>query len=230
MKTIVFDTGPIISLTMNNLLWILNPMKQRFKGEFCVCERVKKELVDKPLETKKFKFEALQIMSLVNDKTFSVVSNDEVSRLGAQLSEIADNIYVAKGHPIKIVHSAEMESLATAMHLNASAFVVDERTTRKLLEEPLELQRILKRKLHTPVETRNELLAKFKKLTNNVRVLRSFELVTIAYEMGLLDIYLPKTENPKRMLLEAVLWGLKLDGCAVSQEEIEGTIVAETRR
>jgi len=34
VKTIVFDTGPIISLTMNNLLGILEPLKKAAKARF----------------------------------------------------------------------------------------------------------------------------------------------------------------------------------------------------
>ena len=32
MKTLVFDAGPIISMTMNNLLWLLKPLKKQFDG------------------------------------------------------------------------------------------------------------------------------------------------------------------------------------------------------
>ena len=55
MKSLVFDAGPIISLTMNNLLWLLDPLKVNFKGEFYIPMAVKGELVDRPLTTKKFR-------------------------------------------------------------------------------------------------------------------------------------------------------------------------------
>ena len=58
MKSIVFDTGPIISLTLNNLLWIIEPLHDRFGGEFYITKAVYKELIDRPLSTKKYKFEA----------------------------------------------------------------------------------------------------------------------------------------------------------------------------
>ena len=56
MKSLVFDAGPIITLTMNNLLWLLNPLKNNFKGEFYLSAAVKEELIDRPLQTKKYKF------------------------------------------------------------------------------------------------------------------------------------------------------------------------------
>ena len=57
MKALVFDAGPIITLTMNNLLWLLEQLKSQFNGEFFICPAVRRELVDKPLQTKKYKFQ-----------------------------------------------------------------------------------------------------------------------------------------------------------------------------
>ena len=65
MRSIVFDTGPIISLTTNNLLWLLEPLKKKYKGHFHITSDVKRELIDRPLQTKKFKFEALQVMHII---------------------------------------------------------------------------------------------------------------------------------------------------------------------
>ncbi|KHO51294.1 MAG: hypothetical protein QT04_C0044G0003 [archaeon GW2011_AR11] len=58
MKALVFDSGPIISLTLNGLLWMLRPLKQRFKGDFCITKAVYGEIISYPLHTKKFKLEA----------------------------------------------------------------------------------------------------------------------------------------------------------------------------
>ena len=43
MRSIIFDTGPIISLVTNNMLWLLEPLKKQFKGEFYITKSVKKE-------------------------------------------------------------------------------------------------------------------------------------------------------------------------------------------
>ena len=52
MRSIIFDTGPIISLTMNNLIWTLKHLKRQFKGDFLITPAVKKELIEKPFRTK----------------------------------------------------------------------------------------------------------------------------------------------------------------------------------
>jgi len=230
MRCIVFDASPVISLAMNSLLPVACELKKHYKGSFCITQCVKEEVVDAPLDTKKFKFQALQILRLINDKIITVISSEKFSELRDKLLQLANGIYIAKENPIRIVHRGEMESLAAAVTERASAYVVDERTTRKLIEEPMVLKEILEQKLHTQVKINSSNLDEFKKLVGEIRLLRSFELMIIAFELGILDDYLPETENPKRVLLEAVLWGLKLDGCAVSQEEIEGMVVSETRQ
>ena len=49
----------------------------------------------------------------------------------------------------------------------------------------------------------------------------------IAYEAGILDVYLPNIPKPKFNLLESVLWGVKLNGCAVSEREIKDILRLE---
>jgi len=230
LKSIVWDTSPLISLALNNLLWTIPLLKKRFKGEFYITGVVREESIDKPLDSKKFKFEALQLLKLLNEKQFILVDNEKIPALTDELLDTANNIYSAKNHPMQIVHRGEMEALAASLILGSDAFVVDERTTRKLLEEPMELKAILEEKLHTKVDANPVKLNSFKKLTKGIKVLRSFELMIIAYELGILDVYKPDLDQPDRVLLDAVLWGLKLDGCAVSEVEIEGIIVQETRR
>jgi len=127
------------------------------------------------------------------------------------------------------VHIAEMETIAAALLYNSEAIVIDERTTRLLVEKPKELHKILEHKLHTKVSVNHKKLNNFLKLTKGVRVIRSVELVLVAYEKGLFDKYLPDMPNKKRLLLDAMLWGMKLDGCAVSRKEIEKAVNLELK-
>ena len=78
MKKLFFDAGPIISLTMNNLLWTLKPLKRQFNGQFCITKSVEQELTINPLHTKKFKFEALQVMELIKSDVLRVVKSKEI--------------------------------------------------------------------------------------------------------------------------------------------------------
>lgn len=227
MKSIVFDTGPVISLTMNNLLWLLEPLKERFGGEFYISKTVKEELTDKPLSTKKFKFEALQTLQYIKKGILNVIDNDNTRKLTSKLLELANNSFKARGNWIRIVHYGEIESLASAILLNSKALVIDERTTRTLLEDPQTLIKILQSKLHTRIFVNEKNLIEFKKETKDIKVIRSVELITVAFELGLLNRYLPDISNPRENLLDAALWGAKFYGCAVSNKEIKEIIKLE---
>jgi predicted nucleic acid-binding protein len=226
-KVIVFDAGPIITLTMNNLLWTLKPLEERYDGEFFIGESVKYELIDKPIEGKKFKFQALQTLVYLKNGTIKV-NNTPVKQLTNKLAKIMNNIFLANNRPIKIVHLGEVETIAIALKLKAEVVVIDERTMRLLIEAPLILHKILQKKLHRKIQVNKSELNKLKELTKGIKVIRSFELVIRAYELGLLDKYIPyNMPKARKELLSAALWGVKLDGCSVSQTEIDQVISME---
>lgn len=224
MKSLIFDAGPVISLAMNNLLWILEPLKKKFGGKFYITEAVRKEIVDRPLETKKFKFEAIQVEKLIENGVLEVIDNDFIREKTPSLLNTANEIFKAYGNYIKIVHYAEISVIAASISLNASAIVIDEKTTRFLMENPKVIVEILKKTLHTPISISESNLKEFNAIVKDVKAIRSIELVTMAYEHGLLDNYITKLPDARKNLLESVLWGVKLNGCAVSKEEI-GQIV-----
>lgn len=227
MKSIVFDAGPVISLTMNNLLWIFKSLESKYKGEFYISNAVKNELIDKPLKIKRFKFEALQVLQYLNKDIIKIVDNERIKKTTLELLDLANNCFKARGNWIQVVHYGEMEGIAACLYLNSDAFVVDERTTRTLIENPKREIDILKRTLHVDIKVNEENLKKFREMTKNIKIIRSVELVTIAYELGLLNEFLPNMENAKEILLDSVLWGVKLDGCAVSKREIEQILKME---
>lgn len=229
MKALVFDTGPIISLTMNNLLWLLDALKEASKARFYITEHVKRELVDFPLNmTKRYKFEALQVLHYIENGTLEVVSNEEVNKDTFKLLSLANSCYNAFGQDMKLVHEAEMSAISLHLQKKADAFVVDERTTRLLVENPNKLRHILSHNLHSKIIENKNSLKEFQKITKDVKIIRSAELVTIAYEKGFLDKYIVNTQ-PKETLLESVLWGIKMNGCAVSKKEIEQIIREEEK-
>ncbi len=228
MKCVIFDSGPIISLTTNNLLWILDELKKSFKGEFVITTGVKQELVDRPLETKRFKFEALQVQSLIEQKIFSVVEDKEVVAKAQELLKLANGILSAHGQPIKIMQIGEMQTIAAALIYKADAIVVDERVTRTLLESPATLHKLMEKRLHMQLKLNKKALHEFEEATRHITLLRSIELVTVAYELGLLDKYIVNIPHARRELLESILWGVKLNGCSVTEDEINAIVKAET--
>ncbi|RMF06091.1 hypothetical protein D6764_03095 [Candidatus Woesearchaeota archaeon] len=222
-KLVVLDSGPIISLVLNNLLQFLEPLKERMGGEFVITPAVRAELIDRPIQGKRFEFEALRVLRHIREGTLTFISSREAAEEAQKLLSIANQIFQVKGQWMRIIHYAEMEAIALAAIKNAEAVVVDERTTRMLIENPEGLEVRLSKKLHSKVNVNRHNLNEFKRRTRNVKVIRSVELMAVAYELGLLEKYMPENipeRKPEEVLLDAVLWGLKLNGCAISENEI----------
>ena len=229
MKSLIFDAGPIISLSMNNLLSILEPLKKEFNGRFFITQSVKKELVDRPLEIKKFKFEAIQVEKLIDSNVLEIYDSEFVREKTPMLLNLANSVFKAYGNYMQIVHHAEMSVIAAAIELKSDAIVIDEKATRLLIENPRTSLEILKKTLHTHVNVNEANLSEFGGMTKNLRTIRSVELVTLAYEHGFLDQYVANIPDARKNLLESVLWGVKLDGCAVSREEIDQIVRMEIK-
>lgn len=228
--TLLLDAGPVISLTTNNLLWLLEPLGKAAGMPFSIVSSVKREIVDRPLATKKFKFEALQVQRLLEQGTLKVIDKPEYKSKALQLLDLANSVFWAKQSPIRIVQLGEMESLAAAVGLGTNRVVMDERITRSLIETPDQLKNLMEMRLHTKLHTDTGRLDEFLALMRHVEIVRSAELVTIAYEKGLLNNFLVKVPNPKKELLESVLWGVKLNGCAISEQEIGDIVKLELTR
>lgn len=224
MKSLIFDTSSIISLASTNLLWILKPLKKQFKGDFLISNSVKGEVIDKPLNSKKFGLEALMIRDRLMEGQLKLYKSDkEIETKTKQLLKLANNIYSTKNNSIKIIQKAEMESLAIAIKMGSKALVMDERTLRLLLEGPENLSKLLSRRMNNPISMNKQALNSFKNEIKNIKVIRSTELALIAYDLGVLDKYITskiKEINLKGKLLENSLWALKLNGCAISSFEI----------
>ncbi len=233
MKSLVFDTSTIISVATNNLLWVLPQLKKRFKGEFFISSSVKGEVIDAPLKSKKYKLEAMQILSLMGEGTIKVYRNSK--KRVQEISELANKIFRSKDTWIRIMHEAEIESLAIAIEINADAYVIDERNTRMLIENPEGLGQLLQQKLHTKIDMNQESLKRFKEYVKGVNIIRSVELMTVAYELGIMDKYLKERERKianidlRRSLIDGMLWGLKLNGCSITKKEINDIISLETQ-
>lgn len=205
---------------MNDLLWTLKPLKEIFKGEFYIPNSVKKEIVDTPIKSKKYKWEAIMIYRLIQEGVLKVgekIDTNKLMFLGNNIFSSKENLKVkSPGGKINILQKGEIEAIALAMKLNASAYVVDERTMRLVIEDVDVLKEILEKKLHTNIIIDSKALDDFKKQLDSITIIRSSELIMIALERGLFKDF--KAE--KKELIDALLWGLRLRGCAISTEEI----------
>lgn len=219
MNNLIFDTSAIISLATNSLLDITEQMKKKFKGDFIISNSVKEEVLDHPLNIRKYKLEAIMISSLIQNNIFRIYSNVNIDSKTLKILDLCNNIFSANGKPIKILDKAEVESLVLAQVLNGT-YVVDERSLRLVVEDYRKLASLLERKLDTKISINHQNVKLFKAEIKNVNIIRSAELMTVAFEKGLFNEYENKYSSRKN-ILDGILWGLRLRGCAISTEEID---------
>ena len=218
MKYLIFDAGPIISLTMNGMLPIIEKLKSVFDGEFILTPAVKHEVVDRPMKIKKYKLEAIRVRDMIERGVFKmsgdVVPDNKLERETKRLIKVTNGVLrtAQTGEKIKLIHKGEAACLAFANLCGCdSVIVIDERTTRMLTESPQNLERMMEKKLHTPLKAELSLLGELK----NFKFIRSAELLFIAYKKGLIPI------KKSKDLLDALLYGVKFKGAAISSGEIE---------
>lgn len=219
-RSLVIDAGPIIAIAANHILWVFKYLRKSMKGPFYLPIGVKLELVDKPLGTRRFKLEAIQLQSLVEKGVFRLVDDEGMVERAMELEKLANNILFYDRKNIRIVQLGEMQVLATALMKKADAVAVDERVTRTLIEQPDDLKRLMEHRMHRKLEINKSNLSRFKKIVKGLRVVRSIELITVAFERGLLDKFVVDIPNARRELLESLLWGMKTEGCSVTEKEI----------
>lgn len=218
-KVIIFDSGTLISFSMNGITDILEKLKGIFDGKFIITSDIKREVIDKPLQIKRFSLEALKIKHLLDKKVIEMpssvgLSDNEVKRKTDEILGIANMTYRDKKQDIHIIDSGEASCLAVSQMLNERGFetviAVDERTTRMLGEKPENLAKLLEKKLHVRIIPNPKNYSFFKEF----RFIRSAELVYVAYKKGLIDL-----KNGD--VLDALLYAMKFRGCAISHEEIK---------
>lgn len=219
MKIIIFDASTLISLAMNGLFEEFRALRKVFKGRFIITKEVKHEAIDRPLTIKRFELEALRLKKLVDDKILELpatlgIKDEEIAKKGEEIINIANDTFYSHNKEIKILDMGEVSCLALSSILNKKAMknvlAVDERTMRMLVEKPENLDELLQRKLHTKIKSKK---ANFK-LFKEFKVIRSAELVYVAYKRGIIKL---KGE----VVLDALLYAVKFKGCSISGDEIE---------
>ena len=234
MKSLIFNSGPIINLAMNNLLWVMQPLKEKFDGEFYITDGVYKEIVEKPLQSKKYKFESLQILHLISTGILQMYETETIHNYAQNLTDLMNKCFKAHDRWINIVQFAEIETISCAKHIGSQTIVIDERTTRKMIENIDFVADNLRKKLHTNIIVNRENIEKVKKELKDLHVLRSTELFAMAYELGFITKDLTKDEkkrvkNINKEILEGGLWALKLNGASITENEINDIISSSSR-
>lgn len=161
--------------------------------------------------------ESLMIKKLFDKGVFTLFSSVALEKEKSNMLKIANHMFMSGEDYIKILHDGETSCLALFRLLGEGkkAIVVDERTTRILCEAPENLHQILESKLHMKITAQEKNYPSFK----DFKVIRSSELILLAYKLGIIDLPAKKHDA-----IEALLYGLKFKGCTISGREIESAM------
>ena len=217
-KHVLADASSLISLTSSCLLDSLKFFHDKFGVRFFIPQSVEYESVTRPLSlnVKIHRFSALRIQKMINDGIIHVVE-ENLEKETRELMKTGNSVFYARGKPLNIFHKGEMEMIALAHKLDMGSLLMDERTTRILIEEPDALRTHLQHEFKTNILINRKNLSKFLSGLDHMDVVRSTELIYLAYKNGFFGNY--GEIEPESAA--AALYKLKYSGCAISFKELE---------
>lgn len=214
-NSIVCDSSSLISLAQSCFLDVIPFLNQRMYGSFIYPKMVRVESIERPISAKNHALRALRLREYEELNIIKFLDID-VEKETKEIMSMANHIFESKNKAIHIVDAGEAAQIALARKLNINTLVIDERTTRTLLEAPLKLKEHLERESRKPVEINQKLFNSFLEKAGRFNIIRSSELIILAYEYGYFDKY----GKEKNIALESGLFTLKFSGCSLSYEEI----------
>src|SRR3989344_1737204 len=149
-KALIFDSGPLINFSMNGFLHLIEDLKKTFEGKFFITEKVKYEVIDRPIKIPRFELGALQIKNLLESKIIELPDKTEIdynklNKETIRLMEIANSYIMIGNKKINIISDGEASCLALSLELSKKGIeniiAIDERTTRILSEKPENLKK-----------------------------------------------------------------------------------------
>ncbi len=215
-KTVVCDSSSLIAMTESCLLGIIEMLGGSLPGRFCISEIVKHECIDNPINMRSHELTAVRLKNALNTGIIRLAKPGSEAEM-KDIIWIANNIFYVKDKPLPLIHAGEADMIATAKNMGTGNILIDERTTRMLVEAPEKLRDHLEREFMRSVHVNDDYLGQFEKMTRNLVIIRSSELVMIAHERG----YFKKFGALERKAVEASLYGLKFNGCGISFSEID---------
>ncbi|MFP3950321.1 MAG: hypothetical protein ACLFUZ_04510 [Candidatus Micrarchaeia archaeon] len=215
---ILCDASSLISLTGSCLDSVIDFFHDKFRVKFVVPKSVEYEAVTHPLslKTKIYCFSALRIQNLINKRAIDVVPEGKDDKT-KELMKQGNHIYHAAGKSLRLLHKGETEMLVLSRELNIPYILMDERTTRFLIESPITLKKHLEDEFNTHVMVNKKSMMSFSDCVKGINVIRSTELVYTAYENGFFSRFGAKESEAA----EAALYRLKYAGCAVSFADLK---------
>ena len=122
-KAIIFDASSLIGFSMNGLLYIIEELKKNFNGHFIITKEVKYEIIDRPLNIKRFKLEALKLTELFNKKVLELpevfgIDEEIISKKTQEFLNSSNSMYKDNRGDIHLLDLGEASCLVLGKMLN----------------------------------------------------------------------------------------------------------------
>jgi hypothetical protein len=206
----------LISLSETCLIDCLRFLKKETRVNFLVTPAVKHEIVSRPIQIPEYAFSAVRLKKLLEDGIADVVSVPDLAQKTKRVLSVANKVYSVAGTPLEVLHEGEAESLAVFQGIDASALLVDEKTTRLMVENPLKLRERISGEYRHGVQFNEGPLREWREIAKDLTILRSSELLAVAGECGFFDDYGGSADEA----LNAAFIALRNAGCSLTSDEL----------
>jgi len=214
-QSIVCDSSSLISLTDSCFVHVIYFLKKKYSGRFIIPLSVEKECVEQPMQIKNYALHAIRLKRAIAENMIDVMEA-QAQPAAEKIRFMANSIFHVEGTPLRLLHTGEADVISLALELGVDNILMDERTTRMLVEDPESLRQHLEHELGRQIGINDESLSAFSRATRRLRFFRSTELLLLAHEKG----YFADYGELEADAVEASLYKLKYSGCAIGFGEI----------
>jgi len=217
-NSIVCDSSSLISITDAGLFGALVIVSRNLQGNLIISEGVQRESIDRPINNPQYAFSAVRLKRALLDGIFQLAKPDPNTT--QKILDLTNKMFYVGGmggRALNLVHMGEAELLALAIDNDLSTIMIDERTTRMFIEDPMGMKNHMEKEFNSKITVNQKAFQEFQMMTRDIHAIRSTEVVALAYDMD----YFSKFRELKEKAFESALYSLKFNGCAVSFDEIK---------
>lgn len=213
-KNIVCDSSALISLADTSNLSVLKFLSGQGIN-FFITPAVKSEITTRPMTIRKYALSAIRLQKCIDDGYLKLLASVTLHEQTSRILKSANNMIFAGKKPLELIQLGEAECLAIFASASAHMLLVDEKTTRLLIENPHKLRETIQAR-NSDVRLDQGKRDEFGSLTKDVACLRSSELLAFAYTKGYFDDF----RNLKEDAFRASIYALRDSGCGLAASEI----------
>lgn len=211
---LIFDSSALISIGNNGLEYLFEEFKKRNPNiNLYLMQSVYDETIAIKDKVIRFGWLSVKYEKLIAKKILEVVLPQKTDLI-SNLEKTCNSIFFTKHGKLEILQAGELESVAYTKEKNA-ILVIDEITTRWLLENPYKLHNLMESRYKEKVSIDKKILERASLDLNGIKVVRSIDLIAFFIDRGYFDDF--KNLDYKR----ALMYAIKNGGCSTTYEEID---------